>query len=246
VQDIAATVSFYQQALGLEVVTFGKGRTGLSFGEQRINLHQAGKKIDPRAASPTPGSGDLCFLTRTPLGDWKTRLAAAGVAIEKGPVTRTGALGPIESIYVRDPDGNLVEIAIQKGLDRDPLEPLRAWLTQWQECVRAVDYGAGRALCAPELVAFGTRAAVAHGLDEVVDLQWREVWPRIRDFTVRLDEAIGGVAGATGWVAAPWEAIGERADGSTFERAGRLTVILERREGRWLATHTHFSLVPEP
>jgi ketosteroid isomerase-like protein len=108
-----------------------------------------------------------------------------------------------------------------------------------------VDYPAGRALCAPELVAFGTRAAVARGLDEVVERQWREVWPRIHDFTVRLAETIGGVAGATGWVAAPWDSIVQRSDGSTFERPGRLTVVLERRDGRWLATHTHFSLAPE-
>ena len=244
-RDIAATVSFYQRALGLEVVTFGRGRTALRFGEQKINLHQAGQEVDPKAASPTPGSGDLCFLTRISLAEWTKRLTAAGVPIEEGPVTRTGALGPIESIYVRDPDGNLVEVAVQAGLDQDPLEPLRGWLAEWQECVRAVDYQAGRALCTPDLLAFGTRAVVARGLDEVVERQWREVWPRIRDFTVHLEDAIGGVAGATGWVAAPWDSIGERSDGSTFLRPGRLTVIFERRDGRWLATHTHFSLVPE-
>jgi ketosteroid isomerase-like protein len=128
----------------------------------------------------------------------------------------------------------------------DTLAPLRSWLTDWAARVRAVDFAGGRALCAPELIAFGTRAEVVTGIDRVYDQQWRHVWPIIRDFTVRVDEARGGVTGDTGWVAAPWDSRGVRPDGSTYSRPGRLTVVLERRQGRWLAVHTHFSLSPTP
>jgi len=128
----------------------------------------------------------------------------------------------------------------------DALAPLRHWLTEWAARVRAVDFAGGRTMCAPEIIAFGTRAEVVAGLDRVYDEQWRHVWPVIRDFTVRVDEARGGVTGDTGWVAAPWESRGVRPDGSTYARPGRLTIVLERRDGRWLAVHTHFSLSPTP
>jgi len=229
----------------MEVVTFGAGRRALRFGDQKINLHQAGKEIDPKALRPTPGAGDICLLTREPLARWVEHLQASGVAIEEGPVKRTGALGPIESVYLRDPDGNLVEIAnrVEAG---DDLEPLRDWLREWQACVRAADFEGGRALCAPELLAFGTRAEIADGLDAVVENQWRHVWPAIRDFTVRIAEARGVIAGDSAWVAAPWDSLGTRDDGTAYRRPGRLTVAFERREGRWLAVHTHFSLSPTP
>jgi catechol 2,3-dioxygenase-like lactoylglutathione lyase family enzyme len=111
VADIERTVIFYCGVLGMERVTFGQGRTALAFGSQKINLHQAGREFEPKALAPTPGSADLCFVAEAPLDAVVARLAAAGVAIEEGPVARTGAVGPITSVYVRDPDGNLIEIS---------------------------------------------------------------------------------------------------------------------------------------
>jgi catechol 2,3-dioxygenase-like lactoylglutathione lyase family enzyme/ketosteroid isomerase-like protein len=246
VRDVAATCAFYRRALGMEVITFGQGRTALRFGAQKINLHPVGGGAGLAAGRPTPGSADICLLAREPVGTWLEHLRALGVKVEEGPVTRTGALGPIESIYLRDPDGNLVEIANQRDPGGDAIAPLRAWLRDWQARVQAGDFAGGRALCAPELLAFGTRAEIAEGLDDVVERQWRHVWPRIRSFTVRADEARGGIDGDRGWVAAQWESLGVRPDGTTFRRPGRLTVLFAYRDGRWLATHTHFSLTPGP
>lgn len=115
VADIGATVSFYTGVLGMRAETFrpadGTTRTALVFGAQKINLHLAGDEFEPRAHDPRPGSGDLCFLTETPLDDWHAHLERHGVAVELGPVERTGATGPIVSIYLRDPDGNLIELS---------------------------------------------------------------------------------------------------------------------------------------
>ncbi len=115
VADIGATVSFYTGVLGMRAETFqpadGTTRTALVFGAQKINLHLAGDEFEPRARDPRPGSGDLCFLTETPLDDWHAHLERHGVAVELGPVERTGATGPIVSIYLRDPDGNLIELS---------------------------------------------------------------------------------------------------------------------------------------
>ena len=111
VRDIAATVAFYTGVLGMESVRFGEGRTALTFGRQKINLHQAGREFEPKAAAPTPGSADVCLISAVPLEAVMRRLAEHGIAIELGPVARTGATGPIESVYIRDPDGNLVEIS---------------------------------------------------------------------------------------------------------------------------------------
>lgn len=120
------------------------------------------------------------------------------------------------------------------------------WLGEWQACVRAGDFEGGRRLCAPEMLAFGTRAEVADGLDAVVENQWRHVWPVIRDFTVKIDEARGAIVADSAWVAAPWDSLGTRQDGTPFRRPGRLTIAFQRRAGRWLAVHTHFSLSPTP
>ncbi|MEL7363243.1 MAG: VOC family protein [Bacteroidota bacterium] len=111
VRDLDATIAFYTEALGMEVVTFGGGRRALHFGSQKINLHLAGREFEPKADAPTPGSADLCFLTRVPVEEVAAQLTRLGIAVVEGPVNRTGATGPIRSVYVRDPDDNLVEIA---------------------------------------------------------------------------------------------------------------------------------------
>ena len=115
VADREATVAFYCGALGCQEETFypadGTTRTALKFGAQKINLHIAGQEFEPKAAQPMPGSGDLCFLSETPLEEWIPHLEAHGTAVLEGPVARTGATGPIQSIYIRDPDGDLIEIA---------------------------------------------------------------------------------------------------------------------------------------
>ena len=112
VADPVTTVDFYTRVLGMEARRFGEGRQALHFGNQKINLHPADAPIRPHANNPTAGSADLCFLTGTPLADWQAHLAAEGVEIEEGPVDRTGATGPIRSLYIRDPDGNLIEISV--------------------------------------------------------------------------------------------------------------------------------------
>ena len=112
VYDLERTCDFYTRVLGMEVVTFGaEGRTALAFGRQKLNLHQAGREFEPKALKPTPGSVDLCFITETPLAEVIEHVKASGVKIADGPVPKTGAAGPMSSIYVRDPDGNLVEIS---------------------------------------------------------------------------------------------------------------------------------------
>lgn len=111
VRDPDATVRFYCDGLGMELRRFDEGRTALHFGRQKINLHLAGREFEPKAALPTPGAADLCFLFGQPLEVVAARLADLGFPVIEGPVSRTGAQGPILSIYVRDPDGNLIEIA---------------------------------------------------------------------------------------------------------------------------------------
>ncbi len=95
----------------MEKVVFAGGRTALAFGRQKINLHPAGDEYVPHAANPAPGSGDLCLITETPIAHVIAHLGACGVAVEEGPVPKTGATGPITSVYFRDPDGNLIEVA---------------------------------------------------------------------------------------------------------------------------------------
>jgi len=111
VANIDASCDFYARALGMGIETFGEGRKALTFGSQKINLHRAGHEFEPKAGHPTPGSADLCFISTTPLDDIIAHLAATGVAIEEGPVRRTGATGPILSVYFRDPDRNLIEVS---------------------------------------------------------------------------------------------------------------------------------------
>lgn len=111
VRDVAATVTFYERALGMEHRTFADGRNALHFGTSKLNLHVAGDEIAPHAATPAPGSADLCFVTARPIVEVAAHLERCDVPIEVGPVARVGALGDMHSVYVRDPDGNLVEIA---------------------------------------------------------------------------------------------------------------------------------------
>ena len=111
VKDIGASCAFYQRVLGMEVVTFGEGRKALAFGAQKINLHPAGREFEPKADRPTPGSADLCFLTSVPLAEVQQHLAECDVTVTEGPVRRTGAQGPILSLYFRDPDLNLIEVS---------------------------------------------------------------------------------------------------------------------------------------
>jgi ketosteroid isomerase-like protein len=122
----------------------------------------------------------------------------------------------------------------------------RAFLTEMQACVRAVDFQRGRELFAEDVVAFGTYAAVVTGRQRLEREQWRNVWPTIRDFTFRLAElrCIGDAHSIC--VIVPWDSLGVDAGGNTFSRPGRATLLLAERDGRWVAVHSHFSLAPSP
>lgn len=109
--DAKKCIDFYTRILGMKLETFGQGRQALRFGEQKINLHDRGTVTDNYAAYPTPGSLDLCFLADRPLDEVIERLRAAAIPIELGPVQRTGARFALRSVYVRDPDRNLIEIS---------------------------------------------------------------------------------------------------------------------------------------
>lgn len=111
-RDREGCIRFYRDVLGMTLETFGGGRTALRFGAQKINLHDWGREFEPRAHVAAPGTLDLCFIASVPLEEVMRRLAAAGVTIVEGPVMKTGATGPIRSVYVRDPDLNLVEISV--------------------------------------------------------------------------------------------------------------------------------------
>ena len=111
VTDIEATCRFYSQVLQISVITFGAGRKALHLGHQKINLHPAQAPIQPHAQHPQPGTADLCLITERPLTTMMDELQAHQVPILLGPVNRTGAQSKLQSIYIRDPDGNLIELA---------------------------------------------------------------------------------------------------------------------------------------
>lgn len=111
VRDIDATVVFYSRVLGFQPVSFGNNRMALVFGRQKINLHPAAAPIQPHAANPTSGAADLCLITESPIAEVVAHLKTLGIPIEEGPVPRSGAMGAITSVYIRDPDANLLEIA---------------------------------------------------------------------------------------------------------------------------------------
>jgi len=111
VRDLDKTIEFYTDVLGMQLVTFGANRRALSFGQQKINLHEYGREFEPKAQEPLPGSEDLCFVIEGTIEEIQKHLSIKGIEIVEGPVKRTGALGPITSIYIRDPDGNLIELS---------------------------------------------------------------------------------------------------------------------------------------
>ena len=112
VRDMAATIDFYTRVLGMREQTFGEGRKALLFGRQKLNLHHAGGELEPKSRVPTPGSADLCFIVIGGLEGVQAHLAACNVPLELPPSPRTGATGPIQSVYLRDPDGNLIELSV--------------------------------------------------------------------------------------------------------------------------------------
>lgn len=111
VKSVKKTVEFYTRVMGMEEITFKETRKALKFGQQKINLHEKGKEFEPKAANPTMGSADLCFITDTPITDVIEHLSKCHIPVEEGPVMRTGAIGPIKSVYFRDPDQNLIEVS---------------------------------------------------------------------------------------------------------------------------------------
>ncbi len=115
VADPDVTCEFYEKVLGMESVTFADGRRALHFRGQKINLHQAGREFEPKASRPAPGSADFCLITHATLDEVIRQLSSNGVQVLQGPVAKEGALGMMESVYFRDPDGNLVEVSVYPG-----------------------------------------------------------------------------------------------------------------------------------
>jgi ketosteroid isomerase-like protein len=143
-----------------------------------------------------------------------------------------------------DPDGGYVAMAASPAVELR--EEVTDWFRHLERCVRTVDYDGARPIFAEEAVGFGTYGAMLDGLDALVPGQWQQIWPNIKGFTFDLESLRFGGEGACVWGICRWDSVGQNADGSTFDRPGRATVILERRDGVLKALHTHFSLVPRP
>jgi len=108
-------IDFYTRVLGMKLEEFSGGRRALKFGEQKFNLHVKGKEFEPKATHPVPGALDFCLIAAIPLDEVIAKLGDLGVPIIVGPVAKTGATNPLRSVYIRDPDGNLVEISERAG-----------------------------------------------------------------------------------------------------------------------------------
>jgi catechol 2,3-dioxygenase-like lactoylglutathione lyase family enzyme len=119
VQNIEVTCEFYTKVLGMQVITFGQNRKALKFGQQKINLHQVGQEFEPKALHPTSGSADLCFITKIPMQQIIRHVRSCKVEILEDPIERTGATGKLLSIYLHDPDGNLIELSNDANSDSD-------------------------------------------------------------------------------------------------------------------------------
>lgn len=126
----------------------------------------------------------------------------------------------------------------------DPIAAVRTWFEQLGRYCAAVDYASARVLFAPDVVSFGTKATIVAGLDHLQANQWEGIWPNIRDFRIELDTVQGGGDDHQAWGVATWTSTGFDEQGNPFDRPGRATVILERRDDAWVAVHTHFSLAP--
>ncbi len=154
-------------------------------------------------------------------------------------------LGPSVRCRVAWADVDLLAVE-----DHPPTSPagahaaVRDWFHRLGRYCADVDYASARAIFAPDVVSFGTRADIVSGLDALQRNQWEGIWPNIRDFKIARDTIRSGGDGQHAWGVATWTSTGFDQDGQPFHRPGRATVALERRNGVWLAVHTHFSLSP--
>ncbi len=130
------------------------------------------------------------------------------------------------------------------GEEADQLEELREWYRQWGVCVAAVDFESAKPLFSDKVTGFGTYAEFVHGLDALYGEQWSKIWPKISDFRFNVEHLVGEVHGDAAWAAVPWSSTGYHENGEPFDRPGRATATYIKKDGKWLGTHTHFSLKP--